>query len=434
MSDSRTKGRRPSSRAYRPALDGKLEDRVLLSTQTLHQYLGTNLGLLKHPQAGVAFHVNKPPFALNAPRLNRHFRVIHAAAVQTIRGGQAVNVVSVDGSHFRIQLGYISNTVATAAGDGAGGTYTQSTPTPASTIIQPSEFPQPIGTVRVYAMPNGEVGIIVDGSNDNTELTINPLPHPIRKGYAHSYAYGQSGVTHILNIGQITVNSGSIGGDRGLPYREPGRTACRQRHDDCRSNRLQLPFMPGASIFVGGTLNTLDVLQGITLNTGHQTASIEIGRDLNLLNVGGNIDLENGSSILIDRHLGAVLQPPKGTGTGSNVLSLNLPATTTQVAQAPQTAVSGYIQGSVNIDATSSFVVGGEIFYPLYIIGDVTGTNLITFGSAKSTAEPDPLLIQGTPTPPVSLPAITSANSTTFTVGTPGTFTVTTTGFPTPRR
>ena len=40
MSGSRTKGRRSSSRAFRPALDGQLEDRVLLS-QTLHQYLGT---------------------------------------------------------------------------------------------------------------------------------------------------------------------------------------------------------------------------------------------------------------------------------------------------------------------------------------------------------------------------------------------------------
>ena len=151
-----------------------------------------------------------------------------------------------------------------------------------------------------------------------------------------------------------------------------------------------------------------------------------------MLNVGRNITLENGSHILIDRHLGAVLQPPKGTGTGSNVLSLNLPATTTLVAQAPQTAVSGYIQGNVNIGATSSFTVGGEIFYPLYIIGNVTGTNLITFGSAKSTAfAPFPLEIQGTATPP-AIPAITSANSTTFTVGTPGRFTVTATGFPTP--
>ena len=437
MSDSRTKRRRPPSRAYRPALDGQLEDRVLLSKQTLHQYLGTNLGLLKHPQAGVAFHLNKPPFALNAPRWNRHFRVIHAAAVQTIRGGQAANVVAVDGSHFRIQLGYESNTVATSAGDGAAGTYTASTPEPALATAQPTETPQPIGTLRVYAMPNGEVGIIVDGSNDNTELTINPLPTPIRKGYAHSYAYGQSGVTHILNIGQITVNSGSIAAIEGFhtanlvgPLVVNGTATV----DRIAFNAIMPPpapnssNLPGPSITTGGTLNTLDVLQGITLSGTNQY--IDIGRDLNLLNVGQNINLSNGSQILIDRDLGAVLQPPKGTGTGSDVLSLNLPSTTTLVAAPPEESVSGYIQGNINIVSPSSFTVVGEIFNPLYIIGNVTGADLITIGSVKSTAEPDPLLIQGTATPPPSFAAITSPSSTTFTVGSPGTFTVTTAGFP----
>ena len=137
-------------------------------------------------------------------------------------------------------------------------------------------------------------------------------------------------MTHILNIGQITVNSGSIGAIEGFhtanlvgPLVVSGTTTV----DRIAFNSIE----PGASITVGGTLNTLDVLQGITLNTG--TSIITIGRDLNLLNVGGNIDLDNGSQILIGRHLGAVLQPPKGTGTGSNVLSLNLPATTTQVAR-----------------------------------------------------------------------------------------------------
>jgi hypothetical protein len=374
MSDLRKKRRRPSSRAFRPALDGKLEDRVLLAYPstypgTLHHYLGTNLGLLKHPQAGVAFHANVPPFTLNAPRWNRHFRVIHAAAVQTRRGGQDANVVSVDGSHFRIQLGYISNTVATSAGDGAGGTYTQSTPTTALTDIQPTELPQPIGTVRVYAMPNGEIGIIVDGSNDNTELTINPLPTPIRKGYAHSYAYGQAGVTHQINIGQITVNSGSIGAIEGFhtvnlvgPLVSEGTTTV----DRIAFNSIE----PGASITVGGTLNTLDVLQGITLNTG-SSSSIQIGRDLNLLNVGGNIDLSNGSQILVGRDMGAVLQPAKGTGTGSNVLSLNLPTTTTLVAAAPEEAVSAYIQGNIIVGPGSAFVVGRNVDQTIYVIGNI---------------------------------------------------------------
>ncbi|MGA8350874.1 MAG: Ig domain-containing protein, partial [Isosphaeraceae bacterium] len=114
------------------------------------------------------------------------------------------------------------------------------------------------------------------------------------------------------------------------------------------------------------------------------------------------------------------------------VLSLNQPSTTTLVAAPVQPSVSGYIQGSVNIVSPSSFMVVGEIFYPLYIIGNVTGTNLITFGSEKSTAfAPFPLDIQGTATPAPGL-TITSPNNTTFTVGTAGSFPVTATGVPTP--
>ncbi len=412
MSDSRTKRHRPSSRAYRPALDGKLEDRVLLS-QTLHQYLETNLALLNAKKAGVAFHVNVPPFALNAPRWNRHFRVIHAAAVQTIRGGQAANVVSVDGSHFRIQLSYESNTVATAAGDGAAGTYTQSTPEPALATSQPTELPQPIGTLRVYAMPNGEVGIIVDGSTPNTELTINPLPTPIRKGYAHSYAYGQANVSHILNIGQITVNSGltvnsgSIGAIEGFhtanlvgPLVASGTTTV----DRIAFNSIE----PGASITVGGTLNTLDVLQGISLGTngpGTGTSS-QIGRDLNLLNVGGNITLENGSQIVVGRDLGAVLQPPKGTGTGSNVLSLNQPVvgTTTSITVP---SVSTYIQGNLNIGAGSSFTVVGTLDQQMYIGGVLMGSTGLIISNQRVSPPPafSPLPVRplggGTPTIPI---------------------------------
>ena len=193
MSDIRTEGRRSPSRAYRPALDGKLEDRLLLSAPLASPVPGNAARAAQAPPGQGCVPRERAPFALNAPRWNRQFRVIHAAASQTIRGGQAANVVSVDGTHYRIQLAYIDNTVQTAAADGAGGFYTQTTPTPSASIIQPSEYPQPIGTVRVYAMTGGKIGIIVDGSTPNTELTINPLPHPIRKGYAHSYAYGAAG-------------------------------------------------------------------------------------------------------------------------------------------------------------------------------------------------------------------------------------------------
>ena len=46
-----------------------------------------------------------------------------------------------------------------------------------------------VGTVRAYPMPNGTVGLIVDGSTSQTELDISPGPFPQRKGYAHSFSY-----------------------------------------------------------------------------------------------------------------------------------------------------------------------------------------------------------------------------------------------------
>jgi hypothetical protein len=395
MSDFRSKGRPSPSRAFRPAVDGRLEDRVLLhGPQTLHQYVGTSLGLLKNPSAKLAFHVNQPPFALNAPRWNREFRVIHAAAFQNVRGGQAVNVIATDGSRYRIQLGYIGNTVQTAAADGAGGYYTQTTTT-AATTLQPSEYPQPIGTVRCYAMPNGEVGIIVDGSTPNTELTINPLPHPIVKGYAHSYAYGQSGVTHVLSIGQITVNSGQIGAIEGFHSANlvgPLTATATSTIDRIAFNSIQ----PGGSILTGGTVNTLDILQGITLNTG---TSIQIGRDLNLLNVGGDINLSNGSNFLIGRDLGAVLQPPKGTGSGSNVLTLFLTNLTTTVNTTIPPEVATFIQGGLNVGAGSSFVIGRAIDNPFYIIGNITGASRVVIPKSNVNPISQTLISLGTITP-----------------------------------
>jgi hypothetical protein len=396
MSDYRTLGRRSPARAYRPTLDGRLEERVLLtSPQTLHQYLGTQLGLLKHPQPGVAFHVNVPPFALNAPRWNRHFRVVHAAASQTIRGGQAVNVASTDGTHYRIQLQYISNTVQTAGGDGLGGFFTQTTQSPQASILQPTEFPQPIGAVRVYAMTGGKIGIVVDGSTPNTQLTINPLPHPVRKGYAHSYSYGAGGENHLINIGQITINSGQIGSVEG--FHTANLSGPLIVPDTATIDRIAFnAILPGASIITGGSVNTIDVLQGITLNTG---TNIEIGRDVNLLNVGQNISLSGGSQFLIGRDLGAVLQPPKGTGSGSNVLTLFLSNITNNVNVTLPPEVSTYLQGDLDIAPGSVFVIGRAVDNPIYIIGNINGASRVVIPKSNVVPLSNTLISLGTITP-----------------------------------
>jgi hypothetical protein len=385
MSDSRTEGRRPGSRKFRPALDGRLEERVMLNgtpPMSLREYLGTARGILRNPQPRVAYNANWPPFLQNAPQFNREFRRIPAAATQTIRGGKAANVITVNGTQYRIQLAYMTNTVGTSTVEGTAGNYSQGSGTAPLAQIQPANYPQAPGTVRVYPMPGGKIGIIVDGSTENTQLTINPLPHGIRKGYAHSYAYGMSGQTHLVNVGQITVNSGRIGSIEG--YHTANLSGPIVIGDNTTVDRIAFnAILPGASIRTGGSLNTLEVLQSITLNTG---TNIEIGRDLNLLNAGGNIDLSNGSQFKIGRDLAAVLQPPKGTGTGSNVLTLNLNLVGTTFSGILPPQVGTYIQGNLTVGPGSAFVIGRNVNQPIYIIGDIIGASRIVI--PNSTVQP----------------------------------------------
>ncbi len=334
-----------------------------------------------------------PPFlASDAPPFHHGFRVIHAAASQTIRGGQAVNVAATDGSHYRIQLSYIPNTVQTSA------------QTPASSLIHPHSLPQPVGTVRVYAMPNGEVGIIVDGSTKNTELTINPLPHPIPKGYAHSYAYGMSGETHILNIGQITVNSGEIGAIDG--FQTANLSGPLVVSGTATVDRISFDaLLPGASIKIGGDLNTLDVLNGVQLTSGH---SIDIGRDLNLINVGQNLDLSGGGSIHVHRFLGTTPQPPKGTATGSNFLSLNQSLVGTGTSTIVP-SLAGYIQGNIMLGANGKFtVVGGIVESTPVTTTAESAPNVVLVNGMVTASSPSQITI------PNIVPSTTFSNNANF--------------------
>ena len=123
-----------------------------------------------------------------------------------------------------------------------------------------------------------------------------------------------------MNIGQITINSGSIGGILG--FQSAALSGPLVSNGPGAIDRIAFSqLLPGASITTGGDVNTLDVLTGAALS-GAGTG-VFIGRDLNLLNVGGDLTLSNGAVFSIGRNLGLLPQPPKGTGTGSNVLLLN---------------------------------------------------------------------------------------------------------------
>jgi hypothetical protein len=378
MSESPSKDRR-AARTFRPALQGPLEERVMLSVTTTYNSsdAATNRYLLNHPASRAAYLLDSPEFLSSSNlKFNQNFKRQPSAFIRTANGGQSVVITTRDGSRFRLDLNYISNTDTTS--DEAGNQVDAPTtaPTNGSFSSSASNYPQAAGKIRAYAMPDGKVGIILDGTNENTELTISEVSRFQQKGYAHSYAYGDAYRDHLMNVGQITVNTGQIGSILGFhtatlsgPLISSGTTPV---------NRIAFQsILPGASIAVGGDLDTLDVYDELTLDGG---TGIQVGRDLNLLNVGSNLTLNNGASVVIGRDLGLVLQPPKGTGTGSNVLSLNLPTISgTNTTQTPNPAVSAYIQGSINIGPASSFIIGRYIDNTMFIQGSLNGTSRFSF-------------------------------------------------------
>jgi len=374
MRNPRTNGGRSLAHAFRPALEGRLEERVMLSH--ISKAHTTSHFLLTHTSPRPAYNLRQPPFlAQHAPPYKRGYKPITSIGTQTARGGQNVEVTAPDGSHYMISLSYTSNTLATNSAEGANGQAGASSSAAASSQVatQAASYPQPIGTVRAYAMSDGRVGLIVDGSTQNTELTINPLGEPQRKGYAHSFAYGESTRSHVLNVGQITINSGQIGAILG--FQDTELSGPLVANGTAAIDRIAFEsILPGASITTGGDVNTLDVLGGINLS-GAGTG-IFIGRDLNLLNVGGSIQLSNGAVFSIGRNLGLVPQPPKGTATGSNVLTLNFNSiTNTTITVTVPPPVGSYIQGNVVIDTAShsAFLIGNEINNTMYIEGGIIG-------------------------------------------------------------
>jgi hypothetical protein len=398
MTESRNQGRPKPARAFRPALDGQLEARALLhghgfSSPFGKNYLAESAAILKHPQPQVARNLKAPPqFSHNAPfiRNGQHFKIIKHIGTQTARGGQNVEVTATDGSHYMISLSYTSNTPATNISEGSNGQGGAATPTTSTLQVsqQSGRYPQPIGTVRAYPMSGGRVGIIVDGSTQNTDLTINPLGQPQKKGFAHSFAYGESNRGHLLNVGQLNVNSGKIGAIEGFQVAElsgPLTVTGTGPIDRIAFEAL----LPGASITTGGDVNTLDILNGANLS-GAGTG-VFVGRDLNLLNVGGDLQLSNGAVFSIARNIGLAPQPPKGTGTGSNVLLLNfntlVGVTVNETLPSP---VGGFIQGNVVIDtaAGSSFLIGNTIFNDVLVEGGIIGFSGFLITTATTPASP----------------------------------------------
>lgn len=369
MSRDRTKGRRAISRAFRPTLDDRrLEPRLVLSTTgnlALSQYL------LTHPQVGFAYKYNTPRFVQGISALPFEFshKFQHPIAnVQTARGGSSVNIATPDGSRFRLSLVLADNQY-----DGGLSAETGSQ----GTGVIPSNVVQPQGTVRAYPTAFGSVGIIIDGTTSRMQLNIDPLPFPQRRGYAHSFAYGEASRSHILNVSSINVTSGSIAailGYHSADLNGPLTVGGPNTVDRIAFNAL----LPGAAIGVGGTLNTLDVATNATLTSG---PGIAVAKDLNLLNVGGDVTLANGASLKVGRFLGVTPQPPKGSASGSNILSVNQALIGTGTSQVVP-SVSAFIQGNITIGPGSVLAAASGIANSSLINGNQTAPSVFLINGA----------------------------------------------------
>jgi hypothetical protein len=319
MSDDRKRGRRGSRRAFRPTLEGGLESRFLLS--------------------GGAAHVH------TAAVTARPQRVPPIRSIQTANGGQSVVITDGVGTQFEVTV---------------------------TSLLQVAGAKQiNAGTVQARRLPGGKVALTVKGTTQDSDVAINPVIQSPVKGGAHDFASGQVAMNRLLNVGSITVTSGTVGRIEG--YRSAILSGPVIIPSANLVDRIAFASIaPGASIFTGGDLNTLDVLTDLDIANG---ATISVGRDLNILTVQGNVNITGGSSLVIGRDYSANAQGAKGT------------------APAPP---GGIIFGNVTISPDSVWIVKRDFAAPIQVLGNFSGaTRVFQLGPNPGT----PFIVRGTITP-----------------------------------
>lgn len=265
MSRNREGRRRADRTAFRPALEDRLESRIVLAARPL----GPNAVVYSLGQGW------GPAFVTGAAG---------QVGVQVARGGRSVNIADVDGELYRIN-----------ATNGA--------------------------IVRARPTADGRVDLIVTGSNADSELLINRQGHPYSAPQAHLFPGGSTGADGVLHVRNIVVRTGAIRGILGFGTTElSGNLIVRNRRQPNLTttvDRIALfATQESARIDVASTINTLDVLTAAEFR-GPNAGIYTVG-DLNLLNVNNDLILSDGAALSIGRDLGALTQRPKGTGQGGS--------------------------------------------------------------------------------------------------------------------
>lgn len=231
------------------------------------------------------------------------------------------------------------------------------------------------GTVTARPMGNGTVKLIAFGTDATTELVVDVARPSQRKGGAHTFnpAFGIG--NNILDIGSIVITTDKIG--QILAYRTANLSGPLNIQNDSPINRIAFNrLLPGATITTAGDVNTLDVF--VDANLSGLNTGVFIGRDLNWLNVGGSITLQDGARFVVDRDTGQSPQPVKGTDPGGQgmLITGNLTISPTSIFRVNRNLVGSSTGNSLtvvgNLNGSSRFSVGGAVLRPVVIQGTVT--------------------------------------------------------------
>ncbi|QDV32318.1 hypothetical protein [Tautonia plasticadhaerens] len=304
---------RPARRRFRPIVGEALESRELMSTLTPGAiFLQRRAMLARQLMIGQRGSVD---------------RFVTAA-------GSAVTVTDTDGERYRVQL----------TGEGA---------------------------VTSTSLPDGRIGLVVRGTNTLSQLDVVPLSRVRVAEGAHTFGPYKAFGDGMLNIGLLDVY-GPINGIFG--YNTAKLSGPLVVRDGTTVDRIALADLePGASVSVGGTLNQLEVLRSAHL-AGAGTG-INTGLDLNVLNVGGFLTLNDGAGIRVGRDLGLIEQAASGTGRGGR---------------------GARIDGGVFIAEGSRWSIDRTLAAAVLDLGDFVGTSRFVVGNGIPTGG---LVVVGTSIP-----------------------------------
>jgi len=225
-------------------------------------------------------------------------------------------------------------------------------------VNSPLEPRSTAGVIRAYPDSGGRVKLVVDGTNENSELIIEPFARYRPRNKAEQFSVQVGRQDNLLHVSDIMITSGKIGSILG--YRTADLSGTVTIPGTTSIWRIALnSIQPGGSIITGGDLNTLNVYNDAIFDGG---VGLKVGRDLNWMTVHGNLEFRNGADFIVGRDIGLNTQPAKGTSEGG---------------------AGAYVSGNTYISATSTFQVGRSLDNVFLTQGRFDGVNHVSIPSGS---------------------------------------------------